>query len=308
MTLLLADVGGTNTRVALAHGDRPDLATLARFRNDDFDGFAAVLAAYLERVGAGAIEKACVAVAGPVMGRSARLTNRDWHFDPDAIGGQLGGAPVVLINDLAALARALDAVTPELLSGVHAPTPQTEGQAVVVGMGTGFNVAIRHGTPAGPAVLPVEFGHAALPCTVAAALDCAGSRGAQAFPTIESAFAGPGLARYCERAIGCQLPPADLLEQARAEPAGPIAAAVRTHARALGVLVGEMLDIYLPDRGITLAGTVARGLLSGSGRDAFLAGYLDSRRIGLSPDEVPLSLITDDAAALHGCLARLRAG
>lgn len=308
MTLLLADVGGTNSRLALSEGEAPDPATIARFRNDDFADFEAVLAAFLARHPGLRVERACVAVAGPVLGETARLTNRAWTFRPDRLSAVLGGAPVTLLNDLAALALSMPYVAPEPLTSRAPAVPDRDGQSVVVGMGTGFNAAILRGTPSGVVVLATEFGHAALPCTVAAALGRAAPDAQARFRSNEDAFAGRGLAAFCTLAAGCTGAPAELLARAASAPDGPLGQAVSALSGALGTLMREILNIYMPDRGIVLAGSVARGLLAGPARRAFLAAYGETGAVGLNPAEVPLGLVTDDCAALWGCLAHLRAG
>ena len=44
---LVADIGGTNTRVALARGAEVDPGSVARFRNADHSGLTEVLRHYL---------------------------------------------------------------------------------------------------------------------------------------------------------------------------------------------------------------------------------------------------------------------
>ena len=92
MAFLLADVGGTNARMALARNGAIDTATITRFRGDDHASFDEVVRIYLEQQGNPAIAGVCVDVAGPVSGGIARLTNRDWDFT-EARLCDLTGAP-----------------------------------------------------------------------------------------------------------------------------------------------------------------------------------------------------------------------
>ena len=48
---LLADIGGTNTRVALATGGAVDQGSITKYRNAEHEGLATVLNAYLEARG-----------------------------------------------------------------------------------------------------------------------------------------------------------------------------------------------------------------------------------------------------------------
>ena len=63
---LVADVGGTNTRVALARGDRIDTASVRRFSNADHAGLASVIESYVAEMDGVDCNAAAVAVAGPV--------------------------------------------------------------------------------------------------------------------------------------------------------------------------------------------------------------------------------------------------
>ena len=65
-TAVLADIGGTNTRVALCEGSRLIEGSVMRYRNAENDGIGAVLKHYLAEKGA-SVDAACVAVAGSVF-------------------------------------------------------------------------------------------------------------------------------------------------------------------------------------------------------------------------------------------------
>src|SRR5262249_22780124 len=87
-TALVADLGGTNARLDLA-----DLATLqlsnpVSWRRAEFSSLQAVVERYLEGV-AGRPTAAAVAVAGPVVGETIRLTNSPWSFKRDDVRSEL---------------------------------------------------------------------------------------------------------------------------------------------------------------------------------------------------------------------------
>ena len=78
MAMLLADVGGTNARLALARNGVSDESSITRYRGDDYDSFDKVVQTYLAEQDNPRLSAVCVAVAGPVSGGKASLTNRDW--------------------------------------------------------------------------------------------------------------------------------------------------------------------------------------------------------------------------------------
>ena len=68
--MLLADVGGTNARLALARNGVIDGETITRYRGD-YDGFDRVVQTYLAEQDDPRLTAVCVAVAGPVSGGTA---------------------------------------------------------------------------------------------------------------------------------------------------------------------------------------------------------------------------------------------
>ena len=82
---LVADIGGTNTRVALAKGTRLLPETVRKYSNAGFPGLETVLRLYVEQEDNVDCTGACVAVAGPVRDSIGELTNLDWTIDKDTL-------------------------------------------------------------------------------------------------------------------------------------------------------------------------------------------------------------------------------
>lgn len=158
MPRLIADIGGTNARFALAEPGGPPQAErnlLVR----DFPGLAEAALAYL---GGRRVEEAVIAVATPVESDAIRFTNSPWAFSIQELQARLGVARLAVINDFVAQALAMPHLAPADLEplGGEAPTP---GRAIgVLGPGTGLGVSAlvpgRHGW----AALPTEGGHVSL--------------------------------------------------------------------------------------------------------------------------------------------------
>lgn len=303
MTLLVADVGGTNCRFAL--GDKgASPRALARLANDDHASFDAALTRYLTAQGNPVLTAACFAVAGPVAHGRAELTNRGWMFDAAALSARLD-APVRLINDLAALGHALPGLGAEGSTAVWTPSPEQanpNGQSLVLGLGTGVNACavIAHGGPA--AVLEAEAGHQSLPSSVAGALAQALGTLPEAFPSTEELFAGRGLARLHGALNGMPQDGAALIT-AHAKGDARATATLELFARLLGLWAQDIALQYLPRDGLYLAGSVARGVLEAGFAPAFAAGFTTPHRFAGFIQSVPVRLLTDDMAALSGCLA-----
>ncbi len=82
---LVADIGGTNTRCALADGRKVLPDTIRRYSNTDYSGLESVLRTYLADEGDVDPAAACVAVAGPVRDGAATMTNLDWTINRDTL-------------------------------------------------------------------------------------------------------------------------------------------------------------------------------------------------------------------------------
>ncbi len=104
---LVADVGGTNTRVALAEGTRLLPDTVRKYSNAQFPGLETVLRRYVEEEDDVDCTGACVAVAGPVRDGVGELTNLNWTFDRDSLVRATRAEQVAILNDLQAQGHAL---------------------------------------------------------------------------------------------------------------------------------------------------------------------------------------------------------
>lgn len=306
MTLLVADVGGTNTRIAIARAGG-GMAHLARYQNAGFASFYAVLAAYAATHDLTGVTTCCVAVAGPVTSGSAHLTNRGWTVDAGGVAGavaSLSAGSVQLVNDLAALGYALPDLTAGQLSLIRASQDPglTNNQKLVVGMGTGFNICVVKMTRRGPVVIEAELGHASLPACASAALDDAlGPDEAAQFTTYEHLLAGRGLPRlYRFFSDGQDLTGAQILAAYQPANADAATRSVDLTAKVLGMIARELVFQYLPFGGIHFAGGVARGVLATAAKDVFLTALNAPGHLSDQVALVPVYLITDDAAALSG--------
>ena len=132
---LAADIGGTNTRLALVENGRVLENTIARFRNADFETPEAAIGTYLSEAGRPACASAVIAIAAPIDGPAIRMTNHPWTFSADCIGKVLGGANITFLNDFEALAYSLDKVPTERLQPVYEPSQKLRSNAtrLVVG-------------------------------------------------------------------------------------------------------------------------------------------------------------------------------
>ncbi len=313
---LLADIGGTNTRVALADGAAVRKGSIQRFSNIEYADLGAVLTRYLADAGAGAVDGVCVAAAGPVRDGVAVMTNLDWTIDGALLTRATGANRCAILNDLQAQGHALGFIAPQDLRSIIAG-PQAAGAAMlVVGVGTGMNAAPVHGTGSHRLVAPSECGHISMPVRTQTDFELAqflSSTGphAHGFAGVEDVLAGRGLERLY----------AFVTAQAGAEQAIKAAevmqrlAAGEDHARAtarlyvaiLGAELGNLALIHLPFGGIYLIGGVARAMSPYFDEMGLKAAFCDKGRFAEFMQNFSVQIVEDDYAALTGCAAYLDA-
>jgi len=299
---LVADVGGTNTRVALADptGIAPD--TIRSFRNTGFAGLAPLLSDYLATQRPGPVAALCAAVAGPVRGDRAQLTNFDWLIRTDDLRAATGAKTVHLVNDLQAQGYALDdlptgSVTP-LFPGAPAPRGAPR---LVLNLGTGCNVAVVHDAGRGLFVPAAESGHSALPHAtgrMGALFDHLRNR--HPHLPVEAALSGPGLSNIHEWVSGTRATPETVMAQVAAAHA-EARETLALFARVLGHVAGNFALHHLPMGGLYLTGGLARAVAPHLA-DLDFHGPLTAR--GPYTDivrDMPVSVITTDDFALSGC-------
>lgn len=309
---LLADIGGTNTRVALAVGAVIRHDTIRRFTNAEHADLGSVLRGYLAEFGVGRCAGASIAVAGPVQDGVAEMTNLDWTITPGAVARSTGAGTVVILNDLQAQGYALDRLSRDsmrtIVRGAAQPRP---GARLVIGVGTGFNAAPVHRMAGGLLVVPSECGHQSLPVHTRQDWELAAHvQGVHGFAGIEDVLSGRGLQRlygWCaqDNGPGVDLTPVEVMA---AIERGDDAVADRTAAhfvRLLGNVVGDLALVHLPFQGVFLVGGVARAFLPYLERLGFRDAFRAKGRFSDFMDQFGVHVVGDDYAALEGCAEHL---
>ncbi|MFD1297244.1 glucokinase [Lysobacter gummosus] len=145
---LLADIGGTNARFALASSDPSTPALLPDsvqvFAVADFPSLADAARHYLDRTGA-TPDQGVFAVAGRVDGDEARITNHPWVISSERTRIALGLTHLRLVNDFAAQAMAVSLLQPAdvvPIGGVRWNGWNDSGDRTyaIIGAGTGLGV------------------------------------------------------------------------------------------------------------------------------------------------------------------------
>jgi len=249
---LVADIGGTNTRVALAEGAKLVTSTVTRYSNADHPNLETVLRHFLDQQGGVDCAGACVALAGPVADGRGQLTNLDWEIDEATLAQACKAEHVKLLNDLQAQGHALGHLAEGTVATLLSGTGDADAAKLVIGVGTGFNIAPVFDGPAGRVVPAAEAGHAGLPMSNAEELGFAAQFSAEhGVPAIEDMLSGRGLENvYRWRAIEAGQPSdksaADIVAGLE-EGSDPLCQeTAERFAQMLGRVAGNLALIQLP--------------------------------------------------------------
>ena len=164
---LVADIGGTNARLAWVAPGRPGLQDEAWVPVAEHATLLQAVQHYLgslqQQQGPGyrPPRSACLAVATAVTGDEIAFTNSGWCFSQQALKQALGLESLVVLNDFEALALALPHLGASHLR-LHGPALRRDAPLAVVGPGTGLGVACTLPVAGGWVALPGEGGHATL--------------------------------------------------------------------------------------------------------------------------------------------------
>jgi glucokinase len=140
--LLAGDIGGTKVDLAVFDVEQGPRAPIARkrFPSRDYPSLEAIAREFLAEANL-PVTHASFAVAGPVVGGTASLTNLPWVIEERSLQADLGLEGVSLLNDVEATAVAVPALEPTELHTVREGTPVRGGAIAVIAPGTGLGEA-----------------------------------------------------------------------------------------------------------------------------------------------------------------------
>lgn len=339
MTLLLAgDIGGTKTLLSLWRSGSDGLERLVeeRFVSAAWDDLAPMVCHFLATAGVtGGMPpaSACFAVAGPVEGGQAQLTNLPWRLDTDGLARSCGLPNLELVNDFAVLIYGLPHLKAAQVAPVREGRRDPQAPLLVLGAGTGLGVALGLPTVAGLRALPSEAAHGeyAPRCQQEWELkqwlkaDLALDR-----VSIERVVSGTGLGHVARWLLGCRHPDGDHPLSARAqlwneagdgparadlpaEVARAAAAGDRLAADALdlwlgayGSVCGDLALASLSRGGLWLAGGTAAKLLDSLRTPSFLEPFLNKGRLRSTLEPMPITALVDPGVGSFSAACRAR--
>jgi glucokinase len=138
---LLADIGGTNARLAWQASSDAPIEAIQVFPCARFPTIEAAIQHYLHQLDLDRPCQGAIAIANPVHGDWVQMTNHHWSFSIEALRQALGWQKLVVVNDFTALALALPSLSSSALRQFGGAVPVPRMAMGLLGPGTGLGVS-----------------------------------------------------------------------------------------------------------------------------------------------------------------------
>jgi glucokinase len=309
---IVADIGGTNARFAVADLETLELSEIGHFLCAEQPSLASAAHAYLDGL-THPPRYAAIAVAAPVVGEAIKLTNSPWSFTRTELCRAVGVDGVLVLNDFHALALSLPFLGKAELHRLGGGEPAPRAPKVVLGPGTGIGVAGLVWGGSDWVGVPSEGGHVSLAANSAEEFALAMRlRSGRPHLSAERVLSGPGLAelyRVVAESHGetaAPLVPNDVLVRGLAGSDKIAAEALHLFVVWLAAFAGDAALFFGAQGGVYLGGGIAPKILDALSTDAFRHAFEEKGRMRSYLAPIPVSVILAPFAALKGAAAGLR--
>jgi glucokinase len=317
--ILAGDIGGTKTRLGLFHISKTDirLLTSTTYPSKAYRGLEFIIGEFIQ--GQEQIAAASFGVAGPVVNGIAIATNLSWKISETSLIKLLRIKKIALINDLVANAYGIDIMTRKDFTVLN-ERRRAVGNKALLSAGTGLGAAFmfwdgRHYVPSPSEGGHVEFG----PRNTMELSLLRYLHERYGHVSYERALSGAGLFNiYQFLRDSCKFgkEPGWLVSRlAKEDPAAVIAESAR---RKVSRLCAESLDLFvsiygaaagnlalqvLATGGIYIGGGIAPRIVWKLMDGTFMKAFKDKGRLSSIVKSIPVRVIMNDRAALHGAAA-----
>ncbi len=319
MRVLVGDIGGTKTLLAIAQCDEGRVRLLATRRYDSgaWPGLAEIAREFTITFSdaAASIEAACFAVAGPVIetisGQRAKVTNLAWEVDSQSLARMLGIARLRLINDFQGVGYGIESLGAEDLVTLQPGTPSPRATRAVLGAGTGLGQSLLVWCNGRYEALATEGGHVDFGPADELQIELLRYlRGKYDRVSVERVLSGPGMVEIYaflqarERAgRAYDLAPDDPATISAAALAGtdPVAnAALDLFVRVYGSQAGNLALSVMAVGGVYIAGGIAPKIVAKLRDGSFLEAFNNKGRMAALTRTIPVHVVMNPHVGLLG--------
>lgn len=306
--VLAVDLGGTKVFTQLA-----DLAGRVvfeqRFDSANFASFDGLLTAFFKKIADKSyrIEASCLAVAGPVVGQRADLTNLPWLVDAEALSRDFDLGQITLCNDFVAVGYGIDAVGADDQIELQVAEFDSDAPRVVIGAGTGLGQALVLNTASGMHVVATEGGNVDF-----------GPRDDEQMALLnylmpkmghvsyERLLSGPGLEAMYQfylmqnEQVGAEITASEISRRAAEGSDASAVKALQLFMRIYGAQAGNLALNTIARGGVFIAGGIAAKNLPFILAADFISAFCDKGKMAELMPLMPVTLITDEKVGLSG--------
>jgi len=322
MIVLCGDLGGTKTLLQLAQFIDGNYTVIyqKRYPSNEFDNLLPMLITFISdakierKQATDNIQSACFAIAGPISGNTAKVTNLHWDIDALEIQTVLNISRVKLINDFFAIASAIDLLEEKDILTLQQGEPHHNAPRAIIGAGTGLGVAMQVWTGKQYHVIPSEGGHVSFaPSNEVQIKLLEHLMSGNHHVAYENILSGPGLVKIFKFLAGQKKLNASLQEAMQAnDPAAVISdfalagkdrlaeQALDTFVQIYGRQAGNLALTCLAYGGVYIAGGIAAKIVPKLLDGQFLAAFNHNQKMGYLLQKMSVKLIVNPDVGLIG--------
>jgi glucokinase len=316
---LVGDIGGSNARFAVARAGPGGIVLdhVLTMPAADYPALATAAEHYLAATGVAAPTSAAIAIAGPIVGDRAEITNHSaWSFSIDAVRRRLKLARLAVINDFTAVALSLPQLPPAELRQVGGAAAAEGAPKAVIGPGTGLGVSGIVRADGRWTAIEGEGGHATFaPMSARESRIADFLRERFGHVSWERVLSGPGLVNLYGAIAGLEgtpaeaLPPEAIAARGRAGDCPLCREALEVFCAALGTAAGNLALTFGARGGLYIAGGIVPQLDDFFAASAFRARFESKGRLSAYLRPIPAYVVTAATPGLVGAaVAALDAG
>jgi glucokinase len=328
MQVLAGDIGGTTTRLWIAHSDGHTCRKLCErhFASRQYSGLIPILQEFLAAEAVGNVAAVCLAIAGPIRRIDDRefckVTNLPWEVDSRELTRTLKLPRVHLINDFQAVGYGIEALRDEDIVVLQPGAAPPHAPRAVLGAGTGLGQGILVWQGDHYESIATEGGHVEFGPTDALQLGLARYLlKTEGHASYELILSGLGLVRLYAflraRGVASESPQltqrmkegdaAAVITQAALESHDPLASqTLDLFVRIYGAQAGNLALAAGATGGVYIAGGIAPKILPKLRDGAFLQAFRNKANMTDYVAAIPVCVVVNESVGLMG--AALAAG
>lgn len=313
---IVADIGGTNARFALAtgkQGDQFEIEHICKLKGKDFDSFEHAMAAYIDKLGGIKVQAASVAIAAPIDGDQVSMTNLSWSFSQAEVQKKFGFKCFAAINDYTAVAVATSRLGQDDVTSVVAGTRKPQSNKAVLGPGSGLGAGgLAYVDDKHWQEIPSEGGHATIgPANKFEAQVIGALYDKYDYVSAETCLSGPGLVNLYHAVSAVNGVKSTSLEAHQVTEAAldgsdeQCKQALLQFCAFLGTMSSNLALTYGAKGGVYITGGIVPRFVDFIKASEFEARFRNKGVMSRYVADIPVDLVTFDETAYLGAAAWL---